>query len=270
MLSGGRPFGVPQGVPPSHPAPRERLFYKAGAEALSLLVPRKGPHFGRPVVPQTGHGCESAQRSSATGSRPSVRASAESGNSRECTGLPVLASGLPSHGRRPVREIETAGPSAAAHAPWRPERIPMKTLASTCPRSRPVLDVDTARELMTPSPVSIRAEATVAEAVKLLTDRGFSAAPVIDRAGRPVGVVSRSDILVYDREKVEYIPSVPDYYGRAEVETAAGESAPEEAGRDAVRVCDIMTPIVFGHPGGVGREGGRVPAGLEGPPRLRH
>jgi CBS domain-containing protein len=108
------------------------------------------------------------------------------------------------------------------------------------------LGAETARELMTPSPVSIRAEATVAEAVKLLTERRFSAAPVIDRAGRPVGVVSQADILVYDRESVQYIAAVPDYYEPIEMEVVPGDWATAARARlDAVRVRDIMTPVVF-------------------------
>jgi CBS domain-containing protein len=110
-----------------------------------------------------------------------------------------------------------------------------------------VLGARTAQELMTANPVSVRQEATVAEVVKLLTDRGFSAAPVIDRAGRPVGVVSRADILVHDREKVEYIAPVPDYYESPDVETGYGSLAPNNPAErlDVVRVRDIMTPIVF-------------------------
>src|SRR5262249_62087653 len=83
-----------------------------------------------------------------------------------------------------------------------------------------VLEEQTAAELMTPNPVSIREAATVREAVELLTRRGISGAPVIDHAGRPVGVVSRADILVHDRE-------APD------------------PGADAERVRDIMTPAGF-------------------------
>jgi CBS domain-containing protein len=56
---------------------------------------------------------------------------------------------------------------------------------------------------MTPNPVSIREGATVREAVELLTGRGISGGPVIDEAGRPVGVLSRADILVHDREAVD-------------------------------------------------------------------
>src|SRR5438132_12958459 len=113
---------------------------------------------------------------------------------------------------------------------------------------RLTLCAKTAAELMTPDPLSIRDHATVHEAVAFLTDKGFSAAPVIDKAGRPVGVLSRADIIVYDREKVEYLEPVPEYYDKGTLATATGENLGEGfqvEKADCVRVRDIMTPVVF-------------------------
>jgi len=63
---------------------------------------------------------------------------------------------------------------------------------------RLTLHAETAAELMTCNPVSLRAQATVAEARELFNVKGISAAPVIDEAGRPVGVLSHSDIIIHD------------------------------------------------------------------------
>ena len=52
----------------------------------------------------------------------------------------------------------------------------------------------TAGDLMTVNPVSLNEEITVQEAAAFLTGRRISAAPVINAAGRPIGVVSQSDI----------------------------------------------------------------------------
>lgn len=71
----------------------------------------------------------------------------------------------------------------------------MKTLRPRRAATELTLNARTAAEMMTPNPVSIGKYATVTEAAAFLTSRGISAAPVIDEAGRPVGVVSRSDIL---------------------------------------------------------------------------
>jgi CBS domain-containing protein len=94
---------------------------------------------------------------------------------------------------------------------------------------RPALRADTAAELMTSNPISIRDDATIPQAVALLTDKGLSAAPVIDDAGRPVGVLSQTDILIHERE-------------RASAGTPAAGQEPE---CDRARVRDIMTPVVL-------------------------
>jgi CBS-domain-containing membrane protein len=108
----------------------------------------------------------------------------------------------------------------------------------------------TAAELMSPNPISIRRDATVREATTLLTDHEFSAAPVIDEAGRPVGVVSRSDILVHDREHGRFLRPV-DTYTRAGLTTRDGERLPpdwEVEEVDPTTVEEIMTPGVFAVP----------------------
>jgi CBS domain-containing protein len=119
---------------------------------------------------------------------------------------------------------------------------------TTATLPRMTLQAETAADLMTPNPVSLRGDATLKEALALLTDRGFSAAPVIDRAGRPVGVLSRSDILVHDREQVDYLKPRPEFYDRSELTLHSGERLP--AGfqvENAERTCvsEIMTPAVF-------------------------
>jgi len=124
----------------------------------------------------------------------------------------------------------------------------MKTLKAKSEATRPtILWAKTAADLMTANPVSISADAPVKEAVAFLTDKGFSAAPVIDKAGRPIGVVSQADIVVHDRETVEYVPVKPQGYEPAPT-TSAGETLPkgfqiENVDRTTVR--DIMTPAVF-------------------------
>ena len=50
-------------------------------------------------------------------------------------------------------------------------------------------------DLMTRDPVSIRSDATIRETINLLVGKGMTAAPVINEAGRPVGVLSVSDLV---------------------------------------------------------------------------
>jgi CBS-domain-containing membrane protein len=105
------------------------------------------------------------------------------------------------------------------------------------------LSATTAAEMMTPNPVSIRDIATIKEALALLTGKGISAAPVIDAAGRPVGVLSRTDLLVHEREQVEYVKP-PETYEQDENARAVPAGFQVER-VDEPLVRDLMTPVVF-------------------------
>jgi CBS domain-containing protein len=106
-----------------------------------------------------------------------------------------------------------------------------------------VLGARTAADLMTPNPLSIRDDATLREALAFLVDRNVSGAPVIDEAGRPVGVLTQSDILVHDREEVRHAappdvehgsPLPRSYWKEFQIECV-----------DGTPVRDVMTPAVF-------------------------
>jgi CBS domain-containing protein len=122
---------------------------------------------------------------------------------------------------------------------------PSKTLT---PARAIVLDAETAADLMTTNPVSIAEGATIREAVALLTDRGFSAASVIDAAGRPVGVISRADILAHDAELMADTSAAAEYDSRSGLTAPSGESLRSgfQVERvDRTRVREIMTPVVL-------------------------
>jgi CBS domain-containing protein len=109
------------------------------------------------------------------------------------------------------------------------------------------LHARTAADLMTDHVVSIPEDAPLHEAIAVLTDRGFSGAPVINEAGRPVGVISRSDILVHDRNTPAFARPMPEYYMRSDLRATLGEDVGgfqvEAVDRTLVR--DVMTPVVF-------------------------
>jgi len=113
-----------------------------------------------------------------------------------------------------------------------------------------VLHARTAEDLMTGSPVSIEEDASVREAIAFMIDRHISGMPVIDAAGRPVGVLTRTDILVHDREHAEHL-------------APAGVNEEPETGSPLTRkllsefqiervdptpVRDVMTPVVISVP----------------------
>jgi CBS domain-containing protein len=84
------------------------------------------------------------------------------------------------------------------------------------------LRAETARDIMTRGPYSLADTDTVEQAAAFLTDNGFGAAVVIDEAGRPLGVVTKTDLLVHTRELV----------------VSGGK-------REPGTVLDVMTPAVF-------------------------
>jgi CBS domain-containing protein len=117
----------------------------------------------------------------------------------------------------------------------------MKTLKHAPPMA---LSRRRATDLMTPNPMSIRPSATVSEAATFLASRGISAAPVIDEAGRPVGVVSSTDILIHVGQGAAYRVGSPDRAARPEPPAFSGDGLRAEApNRSTVR--DVMTPGVF-------------------------
>ena len=100
----------------------------------------------------------------------------------------------------------------------------------------PFFWAESARELMTINPASIRQEASVREAAALLTDLKFGAVPVVNKAGRPVGVLSRTDIVLHDAEQVDYLRPV---------ETAAPRHGYQVEDTRYTEVREIMTPVIY-------------------------
>lgn len=70
----------------------------------------------------------------------------------------------------------------------------MRPPVQSARRSR--FDALRVQELMTPNPVSVRHGISVRDAALFLDERGIGAVPVVNDAGRAVGVLSRSDVLL--------------------------------------------------------------------------
>jgi CBS domain-containing protein len=107
-----------------------------------------------------------------------------------------------------------------------------------------MLTAETAEDVMSPNPVSLRADATIREAIALFTDRGFGAAPVIDDAGRPLGVVSQTDILLHDREQTRQAFTAAES-GWDEFPAPSRHEGFSVEVVDSTPVRDLMTPTVF-------------------------
>jgi CBS domain-containing protein len=92
---------------------------------------------------------------------------------------------------------------------------------------------------MRPNPKSINRDATVRETAEILQEHGLHIAPVIDDAGRPIGVVSRTDLLDYWHHRRDRLAAL----AAGEINTASECAA---LPGDELTVREIMTPVVFG------------------------
>src|SRR5262245_33476202 len=108
------------------------------------------------------------------------------------------------------------------------------------------LQAATAADLMSENPISLRADAGVPEAIALMTDRGFTVAPVIDEGGRAIGVVSVTDIVIHNREYSRFIQT-GDATVFADLRHHANRLPPDMGIEivDPTAVSEIMTPAVF-------------------------
>lgn len=104
----------------------------------------------------------------------------------------------------------------------------------------------TAADLMTTNPVSIRHDATVADAAAFLIQHEISAAPVVDDAGRAVGVISHTDVVRHESKAVNWDPHDAEYYRAFDrrCPPAMRESVYAKK-TEVVRVRDVMTPTVL-------------------------
>ena len=102
----------------------------------------------------------------------------------------------------------------------------------------------TASDLMNPEVLTVREEMTVADLAAFLVENEITGAPVVDEAGRLVGVVSVVDIAEAQSEGVAHGGS--DFY-----EQSWEEGPPEEVMGEVeelegdLLVADIMTPAIY-------------------------
>lgn len=65
------------------------------------------------------------------------------------------------------------------------------------------------RDIMTPDPVCISRSATIRELARVLEEHEISGVPVVDHAGKVVGVVTKTDLI---RRCTEGTPDIPPAY----------------------------------------------------------
>ncbi len=102
--------------------------------------------------------------------------------------------------------------------------------------------VATVATIMTRTPYCVRPEVTVEAVTALLLERRMSGVPVVDADGRPLGVVTKTDLLQHLHESGDSVEAVDDATRR--VDGALG-SGFHPTGVHGTSVRDIMMPVVF-------------------------
>ena len=116
----------------------------------------------------------------------------------------------------------------------------------------------TAADLMTSPAVTIGPDETVEHAARLMYDQKVKRLPVVDQAGRPIGIISRTDVLaVFDRTDAEIREEImsqvitgrsePSWYSvivKDGVVTLEGTPETVAIGRDLVRRAQRVQGVI--------------------------
>lgn len=105
----------------------------------------------------------------------------------------------------------------------------------------------TARDIMNPHVITVEADMTVQELATFLVEREISGAPVVDRKGKLLGVVSLTDIAETASEGARLdAGGEHDFYARAwEFQIERDEMNRLRVEDQGLNVSEIMTPTVY-------------------------
>ncbi len=109
----------------------------------------------------------------------------------------------------------------------------------------------TAADLMHRPVHTIRDDQSVHEAAAVLIEHGIQGAPVVNRFGKVVGVLSATDIARYERDRHPDVVRESDYYRLAETGRAQDvewEKGFHIEGTGSTKVREVMTPKVYSVP----------------------
>lgn len=104
----------------------------------------------------------------------------------------------------------------------------------------------TAGELMTPNPSSIHEYATLSAAANFFSDKQISAAPVINIAGRPVGVVGRTDLVRHLSAMAMHSHALQEVHGQDGHSNR--DNSKQQRDVQSAQVSEIMTPTIYAVP----------------------
>jgi CBS domain-containing protein len=105
-----------------------------------------------------------------------------------------------------------------------PQSIPGVARFEARPDARPASNVCTVEEVMTRNVVSVPADMPLQAVAEVLLDCGISGAPVVDDAGRVLGLVSKTDLVRWQMDEDDQdLPPFADEPGQAVEADATAE-----------------------------------------------
>ncbi len=106
-----------------------------------------------------------------------------------------------------------------------------------------------AKDIMNPSVISVEEDLSVHELANFFTDKMISGAPVVNKDGKLVGVVSLSDIVRNDERRTAIVndKQESDYYLSGWEDNLNSDEIQELhlEEDDSLTVRNIMTPLIF-------------------------
>lgn len=103
-------------------------------------------------------------------------------------------------------------------------------------------DAESVGQIMTRTTYCVKPEVTVETAIGMLLELSVSGLPVVDDDGRPIGLVSKTDLLRHLHESGDGVEEVEQAGRRVDQVMGTGFHA---TGRHGTAVRDVMMPVVF-------------------------
>ena len=102
----------------------------------------------------------------------------------------------------------------------------------------------TASDVMSREVICVAEDMELRELTRLFLDRGITGAPVLDRGGDLVGVISQHDLLFYSLTRGDELVLDSDFYQSVRVDGRRLPSGFQVEDANSGRVSDVMTPVV--------------------------
>ncbi len=102
----------------------------------------------------------------------------------------------------------------------------------------------TASDVMSKEVICVAEDMDLRELTRLFLDRGITGAPVLNRGGDLVGVISQHDLLFYSLTRGDELVMDSDFYQSVRVDGRRLPTGFQVEDSNSGRVSDVMTPVV--------------------------